>query len=230
MTGTEVTTADPIDVVPVGLRVEGRSVLVVGAGRIAARKASTYVNNGALVTVVAPGHSPEMDLVDVAERHYRPFRTDDLNGMWFVVTATGIPAVDGAVFEVAETRRIWCNAADDPQHCSVLLPAVSRSGPITVGIATGGSSPAVASWLRRRIDAIVDPDTLIVAEIATRVRNAVRDAGLSTEVPAWAEVLDREALDLIASGKPEQLERRLFEAVVGQRTIDRWPGKLAGTP
>ena len=71
MTGGEVPQRHPLPIVPVGLRVEGRSVLVVGAGRIAARKAAAYVDNGANVIVVAPDHSVEMDRVQVAERRYR---------------------------------------------------------------------------------------------------------------------------------------------------------------
>ncbi|MEM9652809.1 MAG: bifunctional precorrin-2 dehydrogenase/sirohydrochlorin ferrochelatase [Actinomycetota bacterium] len=204
-----------IPLVPVGLRVTDRAVLVVGAGPIAARKATAYVTNGAVVTVVAPHHGPEMDRLPVAHRIRRGFQPGDLDGMWLAVTATGIPSVDGAVFAEAETRRIWCNAADDPEHCSVLLPAVVRRGPVTIGIASGGTSPAVASWLRRLIEALLDDRTLAVAEVTARVRRAVRDAGHRTEVPGWSEVLDDRALDLVAAGQPEELERELFAAVVG---------------
>lgn len=205
----------PLPIVPVGLRVEGKPMLVVGAGSIAARKATAYVDQGALVTAVAPDHSPDMDAVGLSRRIHRRFKNDDLEGMWFVVAATGNPDVDGAVFREAERRRIWCNAADDPAHCSVILPAVTRKGSLTIGIATGGTSPAAASWLRRRIEDLLDDDALAVVDTATRVRRAARDAGHPTEVPGWAEVLDNEALDLIRSGQPEELERRLFEAVVG---------------
>ena len=206
----------PVPLVPVGLRVAGKAVLVVGAGPIAARKAAPYIDQGAEVTVVAPDHSHDMDRLPVDNRIYRRFEPHDLTGKWFVVTATGLPEVDGAVFAAAEEHRVWCNAADDPDHCSVILPAVTRRGPLTVSIATGGTSPAVASWIRRRIDALLDDHTLQVAEVATRVRRAVRDAGHRTEVPGWAEVLDSEALLLVAAGQPEELERRLFEAVVGR--------------
>lgn len=205
----------PIPIVPVGLRVTGKPLLVVGAGPIAARKASAYVDQGALVTAVAPDHSSDMGAVGLHRRIHRRFDADDLDGMWFVVAATGDPDVDGAVYREAERRRIWCNAADDPSHCSVILPAVTRQGSLTIGIATGGTSPAAASWLRRRIEDLLDDDALAVVEIATRVRMAVRNAGYPTEVPGWAEVLDNEALDLVRSGQPEELERRLFEAVVG---------------
>lgn len=207
----------PIPVVPVGLRVDGRQILIVGAGPIAARKAGAYLEQGALITVVAPMHSEAMNALALAERRYRPFQPSDLDDMWLVVTATGLPSVDGLVFAEAEARRVWCNAADDPDHCSMILPAVSRRGPLTVGVSTGGTSPAVASWLRRRIDGLVNEHTVAVAEAAARVRDTVRSLGLSTEVPGWAEVLDNDALDLVRSGRVEQLERRLFEAVAGSR-------------
>ncbi|MEM7274031.1 MAG: bifunctional precorrin-2 dehydrogenase/sirohydrochlorin ferrochelatase [Actinomycetota bacterium] len=208
----------PIPVVPVGLRVEGRDILVVGAGRIAARKAEAYVAQGARVTVVAPDHGPAMDRLPVVGRHHRCFRPSDLDGMWLAVAATGIPEVDGAVHAAAEARRIWCNAADDPEHCSVILPAVTRRGPITVSIGSGGVSPAATGWLRRRLTPLLDDETLAVVEAAARVRTIVRQAGLPTEVPGWAEVLDDHGLRLARDGRIEELERRLLDAVVGQRT------------
>ncbi len=185
-----------IDAVPVALRVEGRAVLVVGAGRIAARKAAAYVERGAAVVVVAPEHSHHMDELAVLRREYRPFRPSDLDGMWFVVAATGDPAVDGAVFVEAERRRIFCNAADDPQHCSAILPAVARRGDLTVTISTGGRSPATATWLRRRIEDVLDESTDAAFSVAASVRDERRAAGLPTEVPGWQEALDAFEADL----------------------------------
>lgn len=207
-----------IPIVPVGLRVDGRSVLVVGAGRIAARKATAYVDQGAVVTVVAPQHSAEMDAVDVALRLHRPFRPDDLDGVWLVVTATGQPDTDGAVFAEAEHRRIWCNAADDPAHCSAILPAVARAGDIVVAISTGGRSPAAASWIRRRVEELLDADTVAVANTAARVRDDVRALGHGTEVDGWRDVLDDDPRSLVGAGRTDELHERLLEAVIGGRS------------
>lgn len=203
----------PIEIVPVGLRVNGKAILVVGAGRIAARKAEAYASRGAVITVVAPEHSAEMDAVVAVARHHRAFRASDLDGQWLVVTATGDPIVDGHVFVEAESRRIWCNAADDPDHCSVILPAVVQRDAITVSISTGGCSPAIASWLRRRIERVLDDDTIAVFDIAAAVRQRLRSAGRPTEVPGWNDVLDHDALALVANGRYEELDRRLSEAV-----------------
>lgn len=208
---------EPIGVVPVGLRVEGRRVLVVGAGPIAARKAAPYVDHGAIVTVVAPEHSADMDRLEVAHRHHRAVDATDLDDVWLVVTATGDPVVDGWVFAQAESRRIWCNAADDPTHCSVILPAVCRRGPLTVTIATGGQSPAAASWLRRRVEALLDQPTLAVVEAAARARAVLRSRGIATEVPAWAEILDERGLELATAGRVDELERALVDRVAADR-------------
>ena len=203
----------PIEIVPVGLRVDGRAMLIVGAGHIAARKAEAYSAQGARLTIVAPEHSAECNAVQANARHHRPFRPDDLDGQWLVVTATGDPAVDGRVFAEAEARRIWCNAADDPEHCSVILPAVVRRDDITVSISTGGRSPACASWLRRRIERLLDDDTIAVFGIAAAVRDRMRASGQPTEVPGWNEVLDHDAIALVANGRHDELTRRLNEAV-----------------
>jgi siroheme synthase-like protein len=208
---------DALAIVPVGLRVEKRRIVVVGAGRIAARKASAYADQGALLTVVAPNHGPEMSYVNVDERVYRRFEPSDLDEAWLAVTATGDQAVDGAVFAEAERRRIWCNAADDPDRCSAILPAVSRTGDITIAVSTSGRSPAVASWLRRLIDELLDDDLNSITQACANVRTKVRSMGLSTEVPGWSRVLDHEARQLVSSGQVDELESRLIDAVVGGR-------------
>lgn len=205
-----------IPTVPVGLRLQGRNVLVVGAGPIAARKTQALLAQGALVHVVAPAHSPAMASLKVARRSIRVFRQRDLDGVWFVVTATGVPDVDSDVYESATSRRIWCNAADDPDNCSVLLPAVIHRDDVTISISTGGTSPASASWLRRQIENLLEDGALPVVAAAATVRRQVRAAGLATEVPGWAEVLDDGALALAKDGRVRELRERLLQAVAPQ--------------
>ena len=123
---------------PVSLDVEGRSCLVVGGGPVAARKARGLLDCGA----VGDGDRPRR-----LRRHggLTPLTIDaartppgEAGGYRLVVTATGIPAVDGAVYADAEAAGVWVNSADDSAHCSFILPSVHRDGAVTIAVSTGG--------------------------------------------------------------------------------------------
>lgn len=148
------------------LDLEGRSALVVGAGRVALEKTEGLLATGARVTVVAPEIDPRfLDLAVRIER--RGYRAADLDGRFLVVAATGVPEVDAAVFADAEARSLLCNVADGPDHCNFILPAVHRVGPIAVAVSSGGASPALAQRLRDDVARIVGPEH---AELARRLQ------------------------------------------------------------
>jgi precorrin-2 dehydrogenase/sirohydrochlorin ferrochelatase len=191
----------PVDapLYPVGLVVAGRPVLVVGGGRVAARKAGDLVACGARVTVVAPEVVPalaERAEVTVERRRYR---AGEAAGYRLVVTATGDRAVDQQVYDDAEAAGVWVNSADDPERCSFTLPSVVRRDPVVVAIATGGHSPALATWLRRRLSDELGPEVAVLAGLLGEARSRVKAAGRSTEDLDWQALLDGGLLDLLVT-------------------------------
>ena len=144
---------------PVTLDLHGVAVLVVGAGPVAARKVAGLAAAGAQVRVVAPDVSAEMSAeaaaghVSALER--RPFRAGDLDGVRLVITATGCD-VDHDVAAAATAAGIWVNAADRPDDCSFILPAVARNGSLSIAVSTDGTSPALAQRLRDDADELLD--------------------------------------------------------------------------
>lgn len=172
---------------PVVLDLHGVAVLVVGGGRIGARKAQGLVAAGAVVRLVATEVSVHVDDVDVDEIRERPFRTDDLDGMRLVVTATGDAAVDAAVSEAARARGIWANAADQPVDCDFILPAIARSGRVSVSVSTDGASPALARELRNVVAELLTPEFGVLAEQLAAERADVQARGQSTEDVDWTK-------------------------------------------
>ena len=106
------------------------------------------------------------------------------------MTATGIPDVDGAVYADAEAAGVWVNSADDPAHCSFILPAVHHDGAVTVSVSTGGLSPALASWLRDRIAVHFDVGLGALAQLLGEARERLRTTGSSSDSVNWAALLD----------------------------------------
>jgi siroheme synthase-like protein len=189
---------------PVNLLIADRRCVVVGGGRIAARKIEALLDAGARVHVVAPELGDELRALRDAGRvtvDEREFVPGDLDGAWLATAATDSPAVNGAVFEAGEARRIWVNAADDPEHCSFTLMSVVRQGDVVVTIGTDGRSPALAAWLKQRIAADLGPEYRTLLELLSEEREAMRASGRSSEDADWQQALDSGMLDLIRAGR-----------------------------
>jgi siroheme synthase-like protein len=171
---------------------------------------------GAVVHVVAPAVGPEVrgwieaGRLTLAER---PFTPTDLDDAWLATTATGDPAVDHAVFEAGEARRVWVNSADDPDNCSFTLMSVVRRGDLTLAIGTGGRSPALATWLRRRFSEELGPEYATLLDVLSDAREALRAEGRSTEEPDWQSALDSGMLDLIRAGRVDEAKELLRQCL-----------------
>jgi siroheme synthase-like protein len=201
---------------PVSLDVRGQSCLVVGGGRVAARKARSLLECGAAVTVITPTLSSEMEELVPALHTLvrRAYMKGDASAFRLVVTATGIPKVDGAVYGDAETAGVWANSADDMAHSSFILPAVHRDGPVTVAVSTGGLSPALASWLRTRLAADCGEGIGMLAQLLGEARARMKEAGRSTESVDWRQLLDGPLLELVRSGDIDGA-RATVQAAIG---------------
>ena len=199
---------------PVSLDVSGRACLVVGGGTVAARKVSTLLECGADVTVIATSFSDEMEALVPSLRgaERRPYRSGDASTFRLVVTATGIPDVDGAVYADAETAGIWTNSADDVAHSSFILPAVHRDGPVTVSVSTGGLSPALASWLRTRIGAECGDGLGTLAQLLGDARANLKRAGLRSDSVDWTRLLDGPLPELVRAGDLEHARAEVTAA------------------
>ncbi|BCW07620.1 uroporphyrinogen-III C-methyltransferase [Arthrobacter sp. NtRootA1] len=141
------------DIYPTALRLLGRPVLVVGGGPVAERRAKGLLDAGAKVTVVAPVASENLrGLADAGLLTWEPreYRTSDLDGVWFVQTATGTAAVDTQVADDAEAQRIWCVNASDHESSAAWTPAVAVVDDVKIAINAGGD-PRRAMALRNAV-------------------------------------------------------------------------------
>jgi precorrin-2 dehydrogenase / sirohydrochlorin ferrochelatase len=170
---------------PIYLALDDVAVLVVGGGRVAARKIDGLLAAGATVTAVAPWFSDEVLDMPIV-RVTRSYIDSDLDGKRLVITATDDPAVNAQVTVDATARNIWANSADDPANCTFILPAIARNGALIAAVSTGGGSPALAGWLRSQIAREVLTESAVAAlEQLAAERAAVQAAGGSTEDIDW---------------------------------------------
>jgi siroheme synthase-like protein len=193
---------------PVNLVLDGRRCLVVGGGKVALRKVEGLLACGGRLTVVAPRVDEGLRDLPVAIEQ-RPWRPADLDGMWLVIAATDDPAVNRAVYDAGQRAGVWVNGADDPANCSFTLPSVVRRGDLQVTVSTGGRSPALATWLRRRLEGEIGPEYAVLLDLLAAERDGLKAAGVSTEGLDWRSALDSDMLDLIRTGDLAHARERL---------------------
>jgi len=163
-------------VYPVFLRLEGRRVLLVGGGRVAAGKLPGLLDAGARVTIVAPSIRADLEQpgVTLVRRQFAP---GDLDGAFFAIAAA-TPEVNRAVNAAAEERGLFVNAVDDAASASAFLGGVVRRGGVTVAVSTGGRAPALAGLLREALEAVLPEDVGAWVDLGERVRAGWKERGL----------------------------------------------------
>ncbi|HZL17391.1 MAG TPA: bifunctional precorrin-2 dehydrogenase/sirohydrochlorin ferrochelatase [Polyangia bacterium] len=159
---------------PLFLKLEGRQVLVVGGGPVAAAKVGALLESGALVTVVSPELHPA--LIDFAKAGKiftarRCYLASDLLGVWLVVAAAP-PEVNQSVAAAAGSLRLFVLAVDDTSAASAYGAGTFRRGEITIAVSTNGRAPALAGLLREGLEAALPEDLGTWSEVAARERTA----------------------------------------------------------
>ena len=197
------------DPYPLGLRLDGLRVLVVGGGTVATRRVPALVAGGARVVLVSPTLTPALRAhADAGRLHWeaRRFEPSDVDGAWLVHVAVNDPMAASAVSAAARERRVFCVRADDRHAATAWTPAVARHGSVTVAVLGGG-----------------DPRR------AMAVRDAVRDGLLDGSLERGERRPGEVALVGAGPGDPELITvrgRRLLDAadvVVADRLV---PGLL----
>ena len=189
---------------PANLLLAGQPVLVVGGGPVAARKTEALQQAGARVTVVAPAAAAsiaEQPEVTWLRRSYQP---PEAGSYRLVVTATNDPAVNAQVARDCEAANVFVNSADDPANCTFTLPSVARREHLQVTVSTDGRSPALARWLRRRIEREIDSGYTKLLELLAETRAEARTALGTSELPGWEAALDSGLLELVRVGRVDE--------------------------
>ncbi len=144
---------------PVGLRLTGRKVVVLGGGQVAQRRLPALIAAGADVLLVSPSATPSVEaMADAGEITWarRPYQEGDLEDAWYALIATGDTEANTRASAEAERHRVWCVRSDDADAATAWTPATGHSEGVTVAVLTTdakGRDPRHTAAVR---DAVVE--------------------------------------------------------------------------
>ena len=167
---------------PFFMDIAGKKGVIVGGGKVAARKVEKLLSFAPRLTVIAPEieewfrmqekqlqKNGEMSLVLVE----REFEMADLTAADFVIAATDDEELNGSISEYCKSKQIPVNVVDDREKCSFFFPALVREGNLTIGISTDGKSPVAASWVRKEISQILPSEVGNIVDLMGQIRPRV---------------------------------------------------------
>ena len=169
---------------PIFVKLQGRLVVVVGGGEIAAGKIDGLLRAGARVRVIAPEvHASFADPIRNRKIEWIPrkVQTDDISGATLVIAATSAAGVNASVFREAEARGILCNAVDDIENCHFYYGSIVQRGDLQIAISTNGKSPALAQRLRQELEQQFGPEYQLWLEWLGAARELLRASEGGTE-------------------------------------------------
>ena len=159
---------------PIMLVLTGRQAVVVGGGGVALRKVRSLIDAGAKVRIVTKDLATDEDLASV-EVIRGEYEAAMLAGAKLVFACTDDAALNARIAHDARAIGAIVNCVDQPADCDFFVPAIVSDRDVIVAIGTGGSSPALAGQLKRRIaDALPDKIGLFAAALI-KLRGRVKD-------------------------------------------------------
>lgn len=201
---------------PITMRIRGRRCLVAGAGPVGRRKVAGLLSAGAEVVLVDPNLQSE-EIPEGVAAITRRFHVDDLEGACLVFAATDRPETNREIAAAARERGVPVNIADDPGNSDFFLPASFSRDDLTVSVATGGVSPAVAAMVRDEVEKTLPVAWGILLEIAGKLRARRLTSGAKSAYNQQVfQNLVRDGILAMIAETDEAGVNRLLESEFGQ--------------
>lgn len=169
---------------PVFLNLEGKSVLIVGGGKVAQRKVETLLECGAVIQLVARELTPALEKLKAQQRVAHPalkFQEAQLSDIFMVIVATDDRVLNQKVSQAARDRGLLVNAVDQPADCNFIVPSVLRRGGLQIAVSTSGQSPVLAKKIREALEQEFGEEYEWMINLMGRIRTAVLKKCFSQE-------------------------------------------------
>ncbi len=157
---------------PLFIPLEGQRIVLIGAGKIAARRTAALLPFGGSITVIAPDACPELEAlaaegkIALLRREYRP---GDMAGARLAIAASDCREANRAAGEECRRLGIPVSVADCREECTFYFPAIAAEGGVVAGLTASGEGHGLVKRLAARLRVLLP--RLVLEESAVREGN-----------------------------------------------------------
>lgn len=192
---------------PILLRLEGRTCVIVGGGKVATRKITGLLAAGATIIVISLAVDSvvaELASQGKIELLLQSYQRDHLTTLapFVVIAATDNPTINAQVADDARKFGALVDCVDDDSNNDFTSMAAIRRGDLTIAIGTGGGSPALTMHIRQEIEALIGEEYGILLGWLSTLRDKIQQEipGEKDRRDLWHRIIESPVLDLIRRG------------------------------
>ena len=167
----------------IDLKLDGKTVMIVGGGTEAHRKLQGILNSGAKIWVISRdfiegiqklGEEKKVALLKTGIKDAQAF-VDSLSPKpYMLLAATNDSSLNSGLVKAAKYYGCMVYSVDNPQQSDFILPAVAHVGDVKIAVSTSGKSPAISRALRERIEGMVTKQDILEIELQEKARAALK--------------------------------------------------------
>jgi precorrin-2 dehydrogenase/sirohydrochlorin ferrochelatase len=209
---------------PVFLDLIRKRVVVIGAGKVAARKVQSLLAADARVVVIAPhADSAFQDLCDSGsvELVISTYSRDFLTGAVLVIAATNDTPLNNRIYKDCQQLEILCNVVDVPDLCDFYVPAIVERGSLQIAIGTDGKCPAYSGHLRRKLEEIFTPAHGRFLEELKDIRETIIENVENPDLrkAILGELVNDDSFDFFSANGPEAWRQHAQKTINNHKTL-----------
>lgn len=201
-----------MNTLPLFFKLKNKTVLIIGGGDVAYRKALLMNQAEAKLIVIAKNFNEEF-LNFLNEKHHqaikKSFDDNDISqhNPALVICATDDNAVNQAVHSAAKAHGVAINVVDTPKLCDFIFPAIVDRNPVVIGISSNGTAPVLARLIRAKIESTLPSYLGRLAKKAGDFREAVKNTlpTITERRYFWESIFQRGLNDEHIDNLPDEL-------------------------
>lgn len=198
---------------PMFLKMENRTVVIIGGGEQAAQKCRLMLKTDAKIVVIAGDLDPELAAL-VHSGRIKSGGAGALANAALVFVATGCKTTDLIWWRRAKQAGVLVNVVDAPELCDAFTPSIVDRDPVVVAIGTEGTAPVLGRQIKTQIEQILEPRLGEFASLAGRLRAAVaQNIPPKKRRAFWSWVFSKEPRQHFARGADRVAAKMVKDAI-----------------
>lgn len=146
---------------PLFVDLSEKKILVVGAGKIAARRISSLLPFAGTIRVIAPEIAAEIrEMAEQSEAvlviEQRTFDASDLDGTDMVLAITDDKELNTQIGTLCRERCIPVNVSHEKELCDFYFPGVVSKDDVVIGVTASGKDHSLARKVTEQIRAMME--------------------------------------------------------------------------